>query len=42
MYKHGFALDKMGHATTIAVAMLIISMILALMQNRAFGSGKED
>ena len=42
MYKNGFALDKMGYASTIAVGMLIISMILALIQNRAFGSGKED
>ena len=42
MYKNGFALDKMGYASTIAVGMLIISMILALIQNRAFGSGKGD
>ena len=42
MNKNGFALDKMGYASTIAVGMLIISMILALIQNRAFGSGKED
>lgn len=42
MYKNGFSLDKMGYASTIAVVMLIISLILALIQNNAFGSGKED
>ena len=42
MYKNGFALDKMGYASTIAVIMLIICMILALIQKTAFRSGKED
>lgn len=42
MYKNGFALDKMGYASTISVLMLIICMILALIQNNAFRSGKGD
>lgn len=42
MYKNGFALDKMGYASTIAVVMLVISLVLALIQNKAFGSGKGD
>lgn len=42
MYKNGFALDKMGYASTLSVLMLIICMILALIQNSAFRSGKGD
>lgn len=42
MYKNGFALDRMGYASTISVLMLIICMILALIQNNAFRTGKGD
>ena len=37
-----FNLDKMGYASTIAVMMLIICLVLALIQNGAFRSGKGD
>ena len=42
MYRNAFNLDKMGYASAIAVLMLIICMALALIQNKAFRSGKED
>ena len=42
MYKNGFALDRMGYASTISVLMLFICMILALIQNNAFRTGKGD
>lgn len=42
MYKNGFFLDKMGYASAIAVLMLIICMVLAVIQQNAFKSGKED
>ena len=42
MYRNAFNLDKMGYASTIAVMMLIICLILALIQNKGFRSGKED
>ncbi len=42
MYRNAFNLDKMGYASTIAVLMLIICLILALIQNKAFRTGKED
>ena len=42
MYRNAFNLDKMGYASTIAVMMLIICLVLALIQNGAFRSGKGD
>lgn len=42
MYRNAFNLDKMGYASTIAVLMLIVCLILALIQNKAFRTGKED
>ena len=42
MYRNAFNLDKMGYASTIAIVMLIICMILAIIQNTAFRSGKGD
>lgn len=42
MYRNAFGLDKMGYASTISVLMLIICMALALIQNKAFRSGKGD
>lgn len=42
MYKSGFALDKMGYASTVAVIMLVICLTLALVQKAVFRSGKED
>ena len=42
MYRNAFNLDKMGYASTIAVMMLLICLVLAMIQNRAFRSGKGD
>lgn len=42
MYKNGFFLDKMGYASAIAVLMLVICMVLAVIQQNAFKSGKGD
>ena len=42
MYRNAFNLDKMGYASTIAGMMLIICLVLALIQNGAFRSGKGD
>ena len=42
MYRNAFNLDKMGYASTIAIVMLVICMILAIIQNTAFRSGKGD
>ncbi len=42
MYRNAFNLDKMGYASTIAIVMLIICMVLAVIQNTAFRSGKGD
>ena len=42
MYRNAFNLDKMGYASTIAIVMLIICMVLAIIQNTAFRSGKGD
>lgn len=41
-YRNAFNLDKMGYASTIAVMMLLICLVLAMIQNRAFRSGKGD
>ncbi len=42
MYRNAFNLDKMGYASTIAVMMLIVCLVLAAIQNGAFRSGKGD
>ncbi|MDO4483815.1 MAG: sugar ABC transporter permease [Clostridia bacterium] len=42
MYKNGFALDKMGYASVIAVVMFVICMLLALVQKVIFRTGKGD
>lgn len=42
MYRNAFNLDKMGYASTVAVMMLLICLVLALIQSKAFRSGKGD
>ena len=42
MYQQGFFKDKMGYASTIAVLIFTITIILAIIQSVAFKTGKGE
>jgi len=42
LYKTAFSKDMMGYASSIATVILIITLLISLIQMKAFKTGKED